>query len=139
MFSLLNFGARSTPVSHELHVHGVDGVVNAYRSCLKTIQLGETGCLCPPIQHVACSARKHLNGDEYFVLVILTCREISDASQTTKVTQFIIVLLPADPFAIKATSIQGYRRGIRVTDVRIDRGYWSEYLHFDESTGGKHT
>lgn len=88
MFSLLNFGARSTPVSHELHVREIDGVVNAYRSCLKTIQLGETGCLCPPIQHVARSAKKHLNGDDYFILVILTCREIADVNQTTKVLAF---------------------------------------------------
>lgn len=72
-------------MSHELHVEGIDGVVNAYRSCVKMVRLGETGCLCPPIEHVARSARKHLSGDDYFVLVILTCREISDASQTTKV------------------------------------------------------
>ena len=85
MFSLLNFGARSTPVSHELHVRQIDGVASAYRSCLNTIQLGETGCLCPPIQHVARSAKKHLNGDDYFMLVILTCREIADVHQTTKV------------------------------------------------------
>lgn len=85
MFSLLNFGARSTPVSHELHVRGIDGVINAYRSCLHSIQLGEAGCLGPPIEHVARSAKKCNNGADYFVLVILTCREIADVSQATKV------------------------------------------------------
>ena len=85
MFSLLNFGARSTPVSHELHVRGIDGVINAYRSCLQSIQLGEAGCLGPPIEHVARSAKKCNNGADYFVLVILTCREIADVSQATKV------------------------------------------------------
>ncbi|KAI9549155.1 hypothetical protein GHT06_005470 [Daphnia sinensis] len=89
MFSLLNFGARSAPVSHELHVRGVEGVINAYRSCLHSIQLGQTGCLSPPIEHVARSAKKHLEWrgldcDDYFVLVILTCREIADTNQVAK-------------------------------------------------------
>lgn len=102
MFSLLNFGARSAPVSHELHVRGVEGVINAYRSCLHSIQLGQTGCLSPPIEHVSRSAKKHLEWrgldcDDYFVLVILTCREIADVSQVAKVKRYICFMMGYNP------------------------------------------
>jgi hypothetical protein len=40
-FSLLGFGARSTPVCHELHVQGLEAVLQAYRASLQTVELGE--------------------------------------------------------------------------------------------------
>mgnify|MGYP003353215639 CR=1 FL=1 len=81
----MGFGAQSAPIVHELQVENVSSMVMAYRNCLHSIKLGGASCFTPSIEHVARTARKHAQGDDYYMLVILTCSEISDLSKTIKV------------------------------------------------------
>lgn len=83
----MGFGAKSAPIVHELQVDNVNSMVKAYRNCLNSIKLGSASCFTPSIEHVARTARKHAEGDDYYVLVILTCAEISDLNKAIKVTR----------------------------------------------------
>ena len=94
-FPVLGFGARVPPtnqVSHEFHVNlssnpncsGIDGVVDAYRSCLKSVTLCGPTNFAPILRHVISSADPGLkkNYDDYFILLILTDGAVSDMEAT---------------------------------------------------------
>jgi len=92
-FPVLGFGAKIPPhgqVSHEFFVNlspnpfcaGVEGVIQAYRRCLPAIQLFGPTNFAPVINHVAQFAASHTNGDNYFILLILTDGEMTDMAQT---------------------------------------------------------
>ncbi|XP_045028437.1 copine-8 isoform X2 [Daphnia magna] len=98
-FPVLGFGAKVPPngnLSHEFfvnlsanpHCFGVGGVIEAYRRCLPLIQLYGPTNFSPVINHVARFAAAHSNGDNYFVLLILTDGEISDFPETKQVIYF---------------------------------------------------
>lgn len=67
------------------------GVIEAYRRCLPLIQLYGPTNFSPVINHVARFAAAHSNGDNYFVLLILTDGEISDFPETKQVSGFLAV------------------------------------------------
>ncbi|XP_057379828.1 copine-8-like [Daphnia carinata] len=92
-FPVLGFGAKVPPngnLSHEFfvnmtanpHCFGVGGVIDAYRRCLPLIQLYGPTNFAPVINHVARFAAAHSNGDQYFILLILTDGEICDFPET---------------------------------------------------------
>ena len=81
----MGFGAQSAPIVHELQVENVSSMVTAYRNCLHSIKLGSASCFTPSIEHVARTAKKHTEDGDYYMLVILTCSEISDLNKTIKV------------------------------------------------------
>ena len=87
MLSLLGFGARFTPISHELRVTGIDSILQAYRTCLETVQLGEsTRTYAAPIEHVMRTAKTQIKaGHYYFLLLILTDGDVADVKQLAKV------------------------------------------------------
>ncbi|KAL1110298.1 hypothetical protein AAG570_008375 [Ranatra chinensis] len=96
VFPVLGFGARLPPhgkVSHEFFVNmhpsnpyctRVSGVLEAYRSCLRQIQLYGPTNFAPVINHVAKFAATYTDGSSYFILLILTDGVISDMQQTTQ-------------------------------------------------------
>lgn len=94
-FPVLGFGARMPPaftsVSHEFFVNGdptnpfchrVQGVLEAYYSCLNRVQLYGPTNFAPIINHVARFAASNTAGDKYFILLILTDGIITDMPQT---------------------------------------------------------
>ncbi|KAJ9597918.1 hypothetical protein L9F63_011205, partial [Diploptera punctata] len=94
MFPVLGFGARLPPdgrVSHEFFVNmhpqnpycnGVTGVVEAYKSCIRRIQLFGPTNFSPVINHVAKFAETYQDGSQYFILLIITDGVITDLPQT---------------------------------------------------------
>uniref|UniRef100_A0A3B3QFF7 Copine 4 n=1 Tax=Paramormyrops kingsleyae TaxID=1676925 RepID=A0A3B3QFF7_9TELE len=97
MFPAFGFGARIPPdfkVSHDFAVNfneenpecaGIQGVVEAYQSCLPKIQLYGPTNIAPIIQKVACSASQEMHTKEamqYFILLILTDGVITDMADT---------------------------------------------------------
>ncbi|XP_023681484.1 copine-4 isoform X3 [Paramormyrops kingsleyae] len=81
-------------VSHDFAVNfneenpecaGIQGVVEAYQSCLPKIQLYGPTNIAPIIQKVACSASQEMHTKEamqYFILLILTDGVITDMADT---------------------------------------------------------
>lgn len=96
MFPALGFGARLPPdgvVSHEFFLNGhptdpycagIDGVLEAYRRTLRSVQLYGPTNFAPVINHVAKFARTYRDGTSYFVLLIITDGVISDMPQTVE-------------------------------------------------------
>ncbi|XP_050535991.1 copine-8-like isoform X2 [Daktulosphaira vitifoliae] len=94
MFPALGFGARIPPhgnVSHEffLNLHasdpycaGIEGVINAYHHCIRSVQLYGPTNFSPVINHVAKFAQTYQDGSQYFVLLIITDGVITDMHQT---------------------------------------------------------
>lgn len=94
MFPALGFGARLPPdgtVSHEFFLNGhptdpycvgIEGVLEAYRRTLRSVQLYGPTNFAPVINHVAKFARTYRDGTSYFVLLIITDGVISDMPQT---------------------------------------------------------
>ncbi|XP_050412535.2 copine-8 [Patella vulgata] len=95
MFPALGFGARLPPdgvVSHEFalngnpanpYCHGIDGVLQAYQRTLTSVQLYGPTNFAPCINHVAKFARTAaVNGNDYFILLIVTDGIITDMPQT---------------------------------------------------------
>ncbi|XP_029445193.1 copine-4 isoform X2 [Rhinatrema bivittatum] len=97
MFPAFGFGARIPPeykVSHDFAVNfnednpecaGIQGVVEAYQSCLPKIQLYGPTNIAPIIQKVAKSASEETHTKEatqYFILLILTDGVITDMADT---------------------------------------------------------
>uniref|UniRef100_A0A8C3QZU0 Copine 4 n=1 Tax=Cyanoderma ruficeps TaxID=181631 RepID=A0A8C3QZU0_9PASS len=81
MFPAFGFGARIPP---EYKV-GIQGVVEAYQSCLPKLQLYGPTNIAPIIQKVAKSASEETNTKEasqYFILLILTDGVITDMADT---------------------------------------------------------
>ncbi|XP_075223664.1 copine-8-like isoform X2 [Lycorma delicatula] len=96
LFPVLGFGARLPPdgrVSHEFFVNmdpnspycnGVPGVLDAYRKCIRQVQLYGPTNFAPIINHVARFASTYRDGSSYFILLILTDGVITDMPQTTQ-------------------------------------------------------
>ena len=94
LFPVLGFGARIPPdgrVSHEFYVNGhptnpycekISGVLLAYRSCIRSVQLYGPTHFAPTIQHVSRIARNFMDGSQYFILLIITDGVITDMEQT---------------------------------------------------------
>ena len=94
LFPVLGFGARIPPdgrVSHEFYVNGhptnpycekVEGVLAAYRSCIRCVQLYGPTHFAPTIHHVSRIAKNFLDGSQYFILLIITDGIITDMEQT---------------------------------------------------------
>uniref|UniRef100_A0A6Q2Z8P9 Copine-4 n=1 Tax=Esox lucius TaxID=8010 RepID=A0A6Q2Z8P9_ESOLU len=97
MFPVFGFGAQIPPdfkVSHDFAVNfdednpecsGIQGVVEAYQSCLPKIQLYGPTNIAPIIQKVASSASEEMHTKEameYFILLILTDGVITDMADT---------------------------------------------------------
>uniref|UniRef100_A0A667ZHB9 Copine 4 n=1 Tax=Myripristis murdjan TaxID=586833 RepID=A0A667ZHB9_9TELE len=97
MFPAFGFGARIPPdfkVSHDFAVNfnednpecaGIQGVVEAYQTCLPKLQLYGPTNIAPIIQKVASSASQELHTKEamqYFILLILTDGVITDMADT---------------------------------------------------------
>ena len=94
LFPVLGFGARIPPdgrVSHDFFVNGhisnpycerISGVLSAYRTCIRSVQLSGPTHFAPTIYHVANIARNFVNGSKYFILLIITDGIITDMEQT---------------------------------------------------------
>ncbi|ODN05578.1 Copine-8 [Orchesella cincta] len=95
-FPAYGFGARVPPsgeVRHNFPVtltdnpfcNGIEGVMEAYRNCIRQIQLYGPTNFAPVIRDVANLARKNMEGNHYYVLVIITDGIITDMPQTKEV------------------------------------------------------
>jgi len=97
MFPVLGFGAKVPPtgvVSHEFFVTldpnnpfcaGIQGIMQAYQRCLKSVQLFGPTNFSPVIEHVARFARSYKEGgSNYFVLLIVTDGIITDLEETKR-------------------------------------------------------
>uniref|UniRef100_F6RP23 Copine-3 n=1 Tax=Xenopus tropicalis TaxID=8364 RepID=F6RP23_XENTR len=97
MFPAFGFGAQIPPtgqVSHEFPINfnpsnpfcsGIQGVVDAYRSCLPQVKLYGPTNFSPIIHHVARfagAATQQKTASQYFVLLIITDGVITDLDQT---------------------------------------------------------
>ncbi|XP_076617447.1 copine-3-like isoform X1 [Chaetodon auriga] len=97
MFPAFGFGAQIPPtwqVSHEFPLNfnpanpfcaGVEGVVEAYRTCLPQVKLYGPTNFSPIINHVACFAKQALQqttAAQYYVLLIITDGVITDMDET---------------------------------------------------------
>jgi len=92
-FPALGFGAKVPPhgqVSFEFflnlaqnpYCNGVQGILQAYRTALGQVNLYGPTNFRPVINHVAQFAKAHQNGQQYFVLLILTDGIITDFEDT---------------------------------------------------------
>ncbi|XP_066950988.1 copine-8-like isoform X1 [Macrobrachium rosenbergii] len=96
MFPALGFGGRLPPdwkVSHEFFLNGnpdnpycqgVAGILQAYYNALQTCGLYGPTNFAPVINHVAQFARNHQDGNNYFILLIITDGIICDIPDTKK-------------------------------------------------------
>ncbi|XP_005099340.1 copine-8 isoform X1 [Aplysia californica] len=96
MFPALGFGARLPPdgvVSHEFALNGnpqspycsgVQGVLDAYHKTLHSVQLYGPTNFAPVVNHVAKFASATRDGNDYFILLIVTDGIITDMPQTTE-------------------------------------------------------
>lgn len=93
-FPVLGFGAKLPPdgrVSHEFFVNmhpsnpycdRIDGVLTAYRACIRQVQLYGPTNFAPVIRHVMKFATAYQDGSSYFILLILTDGVITDLPMT---------------------------------------------------------
>ncbi|XP_066527457.1 copine-9 [Hoplias malabaricus] len=94
LFPAYGFGAKIPPdgnVSHAFPLNsdcenancvGIEGVLEAYYECLRTVQLYGPTNFAPVINQVAQSAREVTDGSQYYVLLMITDGVISDMVQT---------------------------------------------------------
>ncbi|XP_036448062.1 copine-9 [Colossoma macropomum] len=94
LFPAYGFGAKIPPdgkVSHAFPLNtdcenancvGIEGVLEAYYECLRTVQLYGPTNFAPVINQVAQSAADVTDGSQYFVLLMITDGVISDMVQT---------------------------------------------------------
>lgn len=68
------------------------GVLDAYRGCIRQVQLYGPTNFTPVIEHVIKFAQSYNDGNNYFILLILTDGVISDMPQTTRVRVPLSVL-----------------------------------------------
>jgi hypothetical protein len=61
------------------------GVLEAYRNCIRQVQLYGPTNFSPVINHVARFASTYRDGTSYFILLILTDGVITDMPQTVQV------------------------------------------------------
>uniref|UniRef100_A0A0P4VVL1 Copine-3 n=1 Tax=Scylla olivacea TaxID=85551 RepID=A0A0P4VVL1_SCYOL len=96
MFPALGFGGRIPPdwvVSHEFYLNGspdnpycqgIAGILEAYFNSLQTVGLYGPTNFAPVINHVARFAQAHQDGNNYFVLLIITDGIICDMPETRR-------------------------------------------------------
>ncbi|XP_076035926.1 copine-8-like isoform X2 [Oratosquilla oratoria] len=96
MFPALGFGARIPPdwqCSHEFFLNGkpespycqgVHGILEAYHHALQTVQLYGPTNFAPVIRHVSRFASSYQDGNNYFILLIITDGIITDMPDTRK-------------------------------------------------------
>ncbi|XP_060794569.1 copine-9 isoform X2 [Neoarius graeffei] len=94
LFPAYGFGAKLPPdgnVSHAFPLNsdcenancvGIEGVLEAYYECLRTVQLYGPTNFAPVISQVAEAAAGVTDGSQYFVLLMITDGVISDMVQT---------------------------------------------------------
>ncbi|XP_072552669.1 copine-9 isoform X3 [Salminus brasiliensis] len=94
LFPAYGFGAKIPPdgnVSHAFPMNsdcenancvGIEGVLEAYYECLRTVQLYGPTNFAPVINQVADAAADVMDGSQYFVLLMITDGVISDMVQT---------------------------------------------------------
>ncbi|XP_076874852.1 copine-9 isoform X2 [Brachyhypopomus gauderio] len=94
LFPAYGFGAKLPPdgaVSHAFPLNsdcenancvGIEGVLEAYYECLRTVQLYGPTNFAPVINQVAQAAESVMDGSEYFILLMITDGVISDMVQT---------------------------------------------------------
>lgn len=70
------------------------GVMDAYKNCIRQIQLYAPTNFSPVINHVARFAETFQDGSQYFILLIITDGVITDMSQTKQVCISHILYLP---------------------------------------------
>jgi hypothetical protein len=63
----------------------LSGVLEAYRNCIRQVQLYGPTNFSPVINHVARFASTYTDGSSYFILLILTDGVITDMAQTIQV------------------------------------------------------
>ena len=95
-FPALGFGAKIPPhgkPSHEFFLNlqastpfcaGVEGILQAYHSCIQQVSLYGPTNFSPVINHVARFAREYQDGRQYFVLLIITDGLITDMDDTIR-------------------------------------------------------
>ncbi|CAG7719447.1 unnamed protein product [Allacma fusca] len=93
-FPVYGFGARVPPagtVSHNFYVtlnpdspycDDIVGVQNAYRNCVRQIQLAGPTNFAPIVKDVASLAKQSITGEHYYVLLIITDGIINDMPDT---------------------------------------------------------
>ena len=146
LFPVLGFGARIPPdgrVSHEFYVNGhpnnpycerISGVLAAYRSCIRSVQLYGPTHFAPTIHHVSRIARNFMDGSQYFILLIITDGIITDMEQTKSAivdaailpVSIIIVGVGAADFT-KMDELDGDT--IRLTD-QLERKAYRDIVQF---------
>uniref|UniRef100_A0AAY5EL27 C2 domain-containing protein n=1 Tax=Electrophorus electricus TaxID=8005 RepID=A0AAY5EL27_ELEEL len=94
LFPAYGFGAKFPPdgaVSHAFPLNsdcenancvGIEGVLEAYYECLRTVQLYGPTNFAPVINQVAQAAAGVMDGSQYFILLLITDGVISDMVQT---------------------------------------------------------
>ncbi|XP_028392485.1 copine-3-like isoform X2 [Dendronephthya gigantea] len=94
LYPCYGFGAKLPPnnqVSHMFALNfnpqnpycaGIQGIVQAYQSCLPSVTLYGPTNVSPVINHVASFARQSVAAESYHILLILTDGVISDMDQT---------------------------------------------------------
>jgi hypothetical protein len=70
------------------------GVMDAYKNCIRQIQLYGPTNFSPVINHVARFAETFQDGSQYFILLIITDGVITDMAQTKQVCISRILYLP---------------------------------------------
>lgn len=64
----------------------ISGVLEAYRACIRQVQLYGPTNFSPVINHVGRFAASYRDGSSYFILLILTDGIITDMPQTVQVS-----------------------------------------------------
>lgn len=96
LFPVYGFGARLPPnglISHKFNVnfqadspncHKIDGCLEAYQRCIRSVQLWGPTNFAPIINKVSNDASQDYTGRQYWVLMMITDGIISDMEQTKK-------------------------------------------------------
>lgn len=69
------------------------GVLEAYKTCIRSVQLYGPTNFSPVIHHVAKFAQTYKDGSQYFILLIITDGVITDMQQTKRVIVILHYLL----------------------------------------------
>ncbi|XP_071447879.1 copine-8-like [Hetaerina americana] len=115
LFPVLGFGASIPPqkvVSQEFFVNltqddpyckGIEGVLTAYRNCLRQVKLSGPSDFAPVINHVANFAMACRDGTNYFILLLMTDGYISDMRKTKQLS------LPVSSFSKTTAGVTPFR------------------------------
>lgn len=67
----------------------LSGVLQAYKKCIRSVQLYGPTNFSPVINHVAKFAQTYKDGSQYFILLIITDGIITDMEQTKRVSFYL--------------------------------------------------